>query len=49
MCKEIKCTKRLYFMCEQVKDIKVLGSNSFVPATSGLLITNYIINDVINK
>lgn len=34
---------------EQVKDIKVLGSNSFVPATSGLLITNYIINDVINK
>lgn len=31
---------------EQVKDIKVLGSNSFVPATSGLLITNYIINDV---
>ena len=34
---------------KQVKDIKVLGSNSFVPATSGLLITNYIINDVINK
>lgn len=31
---------------EQVKDINVLGSNSFVPATSGLLITNYIINDV---
>lgn len=34
---------------EQVKDIKVLGSNSFVPATSGLLITNYIINDVANS
>lgn len=31
---------------EQVKDINVLGSNSFVPAISGLLITNYIINDV---
>ena len=34
---------------EQVKDISVLGSNSFVPATSGLLITNYIINDVANS
>lgn len=34
---------------EQVKDINVLGSNSFVPATSGLLITNYIINDVANS
>ncbi len=34
---------------EQVKDINVLGSNSFVPAISGLLITNYIINDVANS
>lgn len=34
---------------EQVKDINVLGSNSFVPGTSGLLITNYIINDVANS
>ena len=31
---------------EEVKDIKVLGSNSFLPAVAGLLITNYIINDV---
>lgn len=34
---------------EQVKDIKLLGSNSFVPAVAGLLITNYIINDVANS
>ena len=32
---------------EKAKDINVLGSNSFVPATAGLFITNYIINDVI--
>lgn len=27
----------------------VLGSNSFVPATAGLLITSYIINDIIKE
>ena len=34
---------------EEVKNIKVLGSTSYVPATAGLLITNYIINDILNK
>lgn len=34
---------------EEVKDINVLGSNSYVPAVAGLLITNYIINDVCKK
>ena len=34
---------------EEVKNIEVLGSNSYVPAVAGLLITNYIINDVVNK
>lgn len=32
---------------EEVKDINLLGSNSYVPAVAGLLITNYIINDVV--
>ena len=47
--KKIQRKIKVVSSSEQVKDIKVLGSNSFVPATSGLLITNYIINDVINK
>lgn len=34
---------------EEVRDINVLGSNSYVPAVAGLLITNYIINDVCKK
>lgn len=29
------------------KGIKVIPSNSFVPATAGLLITSYIINDIV--
>lgn len=32
---------------EEVKDIKNLGSNSYVPAIAGVLITNYIINDAV--
>ena len=47
--KKIQRKIKVVSSSEQVKDIKVLGSNSFIPATSGLLITNYIINDVINK
>ena len=27
----------------------VLGSTSYVPATAGLFITNYIVNDVVKK
>lgn len=32
---------------EEVKNINILGSNSYVPAVAGLLITNYIVNDVV--
>lgn len=32
---------------EKPKDIKALGSNSYVPAMSGILMTNYIINDAL--
>lgn len=34
---------------EEVSKINVLGSTSYVPATAGILITNYIINDIIKK
>lgn len=34
---------------EEVIECDGLGSNSFVPAVAGLLITNYIINDTIEK
>ena len=34
---------------EKPINTKMLGSTSFVPATAGLFITNYIINDVIKK
>ena len=34
---------------EEPKKIEVLGSNSYVPATAGLLITNYIINDTLKE
>ena len=33
---------------ELPKDINGLGSNAFVPATAGLLIASYIVNDVVN-
>ncbi|MEG2457917.1 MAG: ThiF family adenylyltransferase [Bacilli bacterium] len=35
--------------CEEVKANKELGSTSYVPGVAGLLITNYIINDVLKK
>ena len=34
---------------ETAKNIKALGSNSYVPATFGLFITNYIINDTLKE
>lgn len=34
---------------EEVSKINVLGSTSYVPATAGILITNYIINDILKK
>lgn len=41
----------IYVVCSDeesvVKDTKVIPSNSFVPATAGLLCTSYIINDIV--
>ena len=34
---------------EEIRETEGLGSNSFVPAVAGLLITDYIINDTIEK
>ena len=43
--------KKLTVVCSSEetikKGIKVIPSNSFVPATAGLLITSYIINDIV--
>jgi len=43
--------KKLTVVCSSEKPIKkgikVIPSNSFVPATAGLLITSYIINDIV--
>lgn len=37
------------YSTEEVRECDGLGSNSFVPSVAGLLITDYIINDVIEK
>lgn len=34
---------------EKAYDTKILGSTSYVPAVAGLLITNYIINDILKE
>lgn len=43
--------KRLTVVCSKElpikKGVKTIPSNSFVPATAGLLITSYIINDIV--
>ena len=43
--------KKLMVVCSKEKpikkSIKVIPSNSFVPATAGLFITSYIINDIV--
>ncbi len=50
---ECRCLgiKKLTVVCSREepikKGIKVIPSNSFVPATAGLLITSYIINDIV--
>lgn len=33
---------------EKVSESKILGSNSFVPATAGLLCASFVINDILN-
>ncbi len=52
MVKDEKISKKIMVVCSKEKPIKtdkVIASNSFVPATAGLLMTSYIINDVIKE
>lgn len=53
MIKDEKINKKIPVICSKEQSIKtnskIISSNSFVPATSGLLITSYIINDIIDK
>ena len=53
MIKDEKIKGKIPVVCSKEQSIKTntntISSNSFVPATSGLLITSYIINDIINK
>lgn len=52
MVKEEKLQGKIIVVCSDEKKIKtknsMVASNSFVPATAGLLCTSYIINDIIN-
>lgn len=49
--KDNHINKDIYVVCSDevgvVENISIIPSNSFVPATAGLLCTSYIINDVI--
>lgn len=50
MVKDENIKQKIYVVCSDEKPIKIsgkIGSNSFVPATAGLLCTSYIINDAI--
>ena len=53
MVKDLKIKAKIPVVCSKEESIKTntttISSNSFVPATSGLLITSYIINDIIDK
>ena len=53
MIKEEKINKKIYVVCSKEKPIKTnsktISSNSFVPATAGLLCTSYIINDILKE
>lgn len=53
MIKDEKIKTKIPVVCSDEVAIKTnsktISSNSFVPATSGLLITSYIINDIIDK
>ena len=48
-----RINKKIPVVCSKEVPIKIdsnkIGSNSFVPATAGLLITSYIINDIIKE
>lgn len=51
MVKEEKIKEKVMVVCSSEKNIKtnskVIASNSFVPATSGLLCTSYVINSIV--
>lgn len=51
MVRDAKIKKKIPVVCStevpRKQDTNVIGSNSFVPATAGLLITSYIVNDII--
>lgn len=51
--KEEKIHKKIKVIASKEKPIKTntttIGSNSFVPATAGILITSYIINDIVGE
>lgn len=48
-----KINKKIPVVCSKEVPLKInstkIGSNSFVPASAGLLITSYIINDIIKE
>ncbi len=49
-CREVGIKKQMVVCSEEksrISNISVIPSNSFVPATSGLLMTSYIINDIV--
>lgn len=52
MISEKKIKEKIIVVCSDErkvnKNTKIIPSNSFVPATAGLLCTSYIINDIIN-
>lgn len=53
MVKEEKINKKIKVISSKEKPIKTntttIGSNAFVPGTAGMLITSYIINDIVGE
>lgn len=53
MIKDNKINKKIFVVCSDeigyTKINKCIPSNSYVPATAGLLCTNYIINDILKE
>lgn len=51
MVRDAKIKKKIPVVCSseipKKLDTNIIGSNSFVPATAGLLITSFVINDII--
>ena len=51
--KDEKINKKIKVVCSKEKTIKTktttIGSNAFVPATAGILITSYVINDIVGE